>query len=339
MNNLNAGRVAYLDILRFIATFGVILIHITSSGYTFPIYNKGWFISVVGNSLVRWSVPVFVMISGALFLNPYKKVTIKGILKKNVTRLLTAYIFWYVTYVLLKTIRANILSESLSFDELIAPEYHLWFLPMLAGVYLLIPILRIVSENKKLLDYSLLLWGGYVFISFVMDWNIPQISGLFKMNIIIGYGGYFLLGHYLFSHDFTRRTKSILYLLGFLGTIITILGSLVMLTIDGDSHVKYSEYLSPNVALMAIAVFMLVKTYTSKIELNRIMHIIDYSRKELFGIYLTHYMFIYVLNKYYFPSLYQNVITLLLLVSLVFILSLFTTKLMLTIPCLRNFVK
>ena len=58
------GRVIYLDILKTIAIIGVLLIHITSRGYTsFEFLSFDYLVSVFFNSVVRFSVPVFVMVS------------------------------------------------------------------------------------------------------------------------------------------------------------------------------------------------------------------------------------------------------------------------------------
>ena len=80
---LQFNRVLWLDICRIAATFAVIFLHISGTALYTDIIDYDWLVSSVADSLVRWAVPVFVMISGALFLNPQKEVSIKNIIKKK----------------------------------------------------------------------------------------------------------------------------------------------------------------------------------------------------------------------------------------------------------------
>lgn len=93
-------RIVYLDLLRLVATFAVIFLHVCASEFNASFISKNWYISTVYNSLVRWCVPLFVMISGVLFLNPNKEITYQDILKKRIPRLFVVYVFWSVFYVL-----------------------------------------------------------------------------------------------------------------------------------------------------------------------------------------------------------------------------------------------
>lgn len=139
LSNKESKRCFYLDLLRIIATFGVIFIHLSMD-------TTYWYISILYDGMVKWSVPIFVMISGALFLNPRKDMPVSTILNKYVKRLLLAYLFWYLFYCLFKIISCSIESNSLELSSLsFAPRFHLWFLPMLMCVYLLIPILKKIA--------------------------------------------------------------------------------------------------------------------------------------------------------------------------------------------------
>ena len=61
-------RVLYYDLLRIIAIFGVIMIHVTAEHWNSYIDNN-WLLNNFMNGIVHsWAVPIFVMISGALLL-------------------------------------------------------------------------------------------------------------------------------------------------------------------------------------------------------------------------------------------------------------------------------
>ena len=91
----NNERIVWADSLRVMATFGVILLHTASTqwGET-PVSRWNWQMMNLYDSCVRWTVPVFFMLSGMTFLNPEKEITIKSIYKKYILRLVTALIFW-----------------------------------------------------------------------------------------------------------------------------------------------------------------------------------------------------------------------------------------------------
>ena len=84
MQQVSNQRIIYLDLLRVLATIGVIVIHVCGRGFYGSLFTSSWYYAVFYHSLVRWCVPVFFMISGALFLNPKKTVTYKEILLKYI---------------------------------------------------------------------------------------------------------------------------------------------------------------------------------------------------------------------------------------------------------------
>ena len=64
---MNQQRIKYLDYLRVIGIFAIILVHIASLWVTSTIVCVDWqkLASTIGNI----GVPIFLMISGALLLN------------------------------------------------------------------------------------------------------------------------------------------------------------------------------------------------------------------------------------------------------------------------------
>ena len=94
MEQTQPQRIAYFDVLRILATFAVIVLHLSAQHWAdTDVYSRAWQAFNLYDSAVRWAVPVFVMISGALFLSGSQAAS-RHILKKNVSRLVTAFIFW-----------------------------------------------------------------------------------------------------------------------------------------------------------------------------------------------------------------------------------------------------
>ena len=74
-------RVIYLDYLRIAATFCVVVLHISGQNwYTTSVNSFEWNVLNFYDSIVRWVVPIFVMISGALFLDNEKELSVNKLL-------------------------------------------------------------------------------------------------------------------------------------------------------------------------------------------------------------------------------------------------------------------
>lgn len=71
---MDKQRIYYFDFLRVLSVFFVIVIHITSVGLQgFEIATAAWIVNSLINSVSRWAVPIFFMVSGALFLAADKR--------------------------------------------------------------------------------------------------------------------------------------------------------------------------------------------------------------------------------------------------------------------------
>ena len=83
-------RTAYFDYLRVFATFAVVILHLSGQNWNNTNVNGfEWRVFNGYDSLVRWAVPVFVMISGALFLD--RNISPKKIYSKYVLRLFVSF--------------------------------------------------------------------------------------------------------------------------------------------------------------------------------------------------------------------------------------------------------
>ena len=164
-------RVEYFDSLRITATFFVVMIHTVYLYFNkVDVRSSDWAVFEIYDSLSRWAVPVFVMISGALFLEREKSA--KEIYRKNLVRIIIAYIAWSFIYAAIFFVRSQNLKASL--NCFIKGRYHMWFLVMLGGLYLATPILRKIAEDKKLVRLFLAL--GLVFAGI-----IPELTSVLHM--------------------------------------------------------------------------------------------------------------------------------------------------------------
>lgn len=169
----------------------------------------------------------------------------------------------------------------------------------------------------------------------VSSFNLFEI---FNMNSIVGFSGYFLLGLLSFQQSLSKKQRIWVYVLGVLGAVVTVGGTLYVSIKQGEANDCFFGYLNVHVAAMALAVFVFVKEKTPK-NGKVISRVVDFVRKDLFGIYLTHALWLPVVNTDTIRHCCSEIITLPVISIVVFILSLFATKLIRMIPYLRKVVE
>lgn len=102
-------RIHYLNSLRLLATLSVIFLH-TSAGLLDTrnignIDNQFWLSCY--KYCMQFGVPIFVMISGALFLNPTKEVGFGLFLRKYVKRIALALLVFGLPMCIVETYFSN----------------------------------------------------------------------------------------------------------------------------------------------------------------------------------------------------------------------------------------
>ena len=100
------NKIIAFDSLRVVAILSVIVLHASAVVFLnlYPSYD--WNVANVYDSFMRWNVPVFFMISGALFLRRSKELNIKRLYSRNILRIVAIFVFWSIIYAI---IYANIL--------------------------------------------------------------------------------------------------------------------------------------------------------------------------------------------------------------------------------------
>lgn len=342
-------RIVYPDILRIIAIFGVINIHIIFE--YFPLKSVSeihqWILITI-NCLSHVAVPVFVMISGLFMLSPQKEKSIKSLYSKNILRIVIAFLFWsgiYTVSTILidKTVGNNVETPSSILRYFIEGEYHLWYIHMILGLYIVTPILRHVVKNKITLEYFLVIWIVFCllpnllcFVSSI-EKDVTDFFSRFKISAAIEYSGYYCLGYYIHNFPFKEKTNRIIYLLGSLCAVATI-----TITVSFSSDIShFSDYLTPNIMLMSAAFYIFVKNNISGIKVTpKSQKIITLLSKYTFGVYLCHLIVLKIcyfallnyLNTFSLPIKY--VILLLLTTIFSYLLSAIINK----IPLLNKYI-
>lgn len=137
----------WLNNSRIVAMFAVVFLH--SAGLVVlysPIGTENWWLGNIYDSLTRWCVPVFVMISGALLLDTTKMEDLKSFYIKRLSKIMIPIMFWTVFFLLWVVLKKSLKGEIIEAGDLTnrllsgAPYFHLWFLYMIFFLYLFTPI-------------------------------------------------------------------------------------------------------------------------------------------------------------------------------------------------------
>jgi surface polysaccharide O-acyltransferase-like enzyme len=232
-----------------------------------------------------------------------------------------AYVVWSAFYAIVPPISKMIFTEEYqaSFVEIIGSfisgAYHLWFLPMIIGLYMCIPLIKQLIKNDNLIKYFLLLSIIFCFIKTQIDLvtnnllisnvqiifeNVTTVFKNFNVGLVVGYVSYFILGFYLNKTEISKKHRTIIYILGFAGLVLTIILNLFASKNAGRPSEEFYDSFSLNVFLMSVAIFIWFK-YNAK-GTERLNKIIFSLSKYSFGAYLVHVFIIQSLTAVGFSS-------------------------------------
>jgi surface polysaccharide O-acyltransferase-like enzyme len=239
------------------------------------------------------------MISGVVILQDVRKRTILKFLKRQIPKVLIPLIFWSFFYELW-VVRFNY--HTFSFKNTLLKllqgnaYYHLWFLFMILGLYLMVPILKVFIQNAESNNilYFLILW----FIISSLMGLLNKFSGfrtMLNLPFMTGYIGYFVLGCYLAKIRISKSSTFVLYFLALSGIAVTIIGT-YMLTVKNNGLYDgyFYDYLSPNIVITSIGIFLFIKNSCSKVAHfnKKLSKLIAHLSKMVFGIFLVHILVI-----------------------------------------------
>ena len=298
-----------LELIRAIAIACVVYIHTASlivNNLTKVDYGS-WFVLTFIDALVRWCVPVFIMVSGSLLLQksePHLQFVKKRLGRIGLPLLIWLPLYW-LTVALFNPPLPNIKSliQSVLYEQ---PYLHFYFLFVMLQLAILTPWLRSVvrslSHRSLALLIILLIYIGIAYQS--------KTTSLFYL--FIPYLGYYLYGYFARNLTFERRAFKLIAvgMIVFISSLMVIFqyfmqrGDLVIRGVANSTSVV--SYLSPFVVFLSLLAFPVLKDptlyrwFAKLINSKAIVSIGECS----FGIYLIHPILGQVL-VYFLPNLHD----------------------------------
>ncbi len=275
-------RIFVLDVIRIVAIFLVIWIHSQEQiNFDGPL---SYFTYLLG----RAGVPLFLMISGALFF--LKEINIKNFIIKKALYLYIIAVFWFFIYGKLNHLATF---ENLYYSFMLIPvEKHLWYLSMLPFLYLILPLL---SGVKKISTKSLLFLISGLFI---YKWLNLFLHFGHPVDDYFVYIAYVLFGYVAFHRALHKKIPLKFIVLSlFITTLFFIIifphKFFEKIFIGHDKWWYYSPFI---VAFSAQIYLLLLKLFDTQVLQPHVRKFVYTLSENCFGIYIIHYYILLKIN-------------------------------------------
>ena len=299
---IHQNRLVWCDAVRLLAFIMLLCCHAADPFYAAAAYATSgvsadpelvqW--GTRWGSLVRPCVPLFVMLTGVLSL-PVKD-SMESFYKKRIPRVFFPFLIWSVLYYLtpwftgLLSLDSSIVIKLFSWAEsdsqalsdgmtnVVRIPYafnfiacHMWYIYMLIGLYLYLPIFSawVEKATQRQKEIVLGLWVLSTFLPYFTEYVSKYAFGTCEWNsfglfyYFAGFNGYMLLGHYIQHYVNWSWSKTLAVAIPLLvgGFLITYSGYSYIMNLPNKTPEQvelFWTYNTPNVAMMTLACFLLV---------------------------------------------------------------------------------
>lgn len=282
-NKIKEKNIA-IDIMRIIAAYFVILIHVSGMASNF---------AMICNSFARFSVPLFVVISGYFMLN--RQNSLKSILAKS-SRLMGTMVVWSALYYVyfIVTNQMTPLNPLGVLKYLLSEPVHLWYIYAIVTLYLFTPILQVFSAHASKQEYLYALGTTFVLGSIV---TIAMRTGVFpfleilidqmKAPYTLGFVFLYLAGGFL--GKFELKNRKWFYILFCLSTAVSVIGTLLLNKFTNQGML-FLSFFAPGAVLSGISIFVVIEDLYKKRPIHSVsvQNWVATLSSCTFGIYLLH---------------------------------------------------
>lgn len=312
-NQIIKSRQSNFDLLRIISTFAVVLIHVNATvANSNNISLVGFNICSLINIITRFSVPCFVMLSGAFILSnernaDYKHFYAKSFYKIGIPLIIFSFLMLIISEVSAVLKGAGLAEPVLSLLKGNFNNY--WFMFMLAGLYFIVPIIIRIKNTISKKCYTI---GSFVWLLVAM---ISQLTSTYSVawsfGIIFSFVGYFLVGNVIYENMSRIKFKGLYFIFAIVSYALLFLYR----GITGFSRFSidaYSNWFSPLIIIASICVFIAFSGIKIKINLGKLS---GYT----YVIYLLHtkvYIILLKLLEKFIPSVTGNYIVYIAIVTI-----------------------
>lgn len=286
-------RIVYFDILNIIAALSVVFLHCNGIAHTFS-NTLSWYQALAVEVCLFWPVPVFFMLSGATLIGYRDRYSTKEFIKKRFMRTFVPFVIWSLLNAFINRVNPLDIGIKNFINKFTSSSFEgvYWFFIPLFAVYLAIPVISLLKDNRKILWYMFFM--GFFTISF-----LPPILSYFDltwnnyMNFVLtgGYLNFAIIGYLISTEELNIKKRLCIYFLGILGILIRY-GATVYLTLsEGQINRTFFNYHGYYSVFLAVAVFVFIKysKIVKKIgENEKFTKLLKTISGCSFGVYLMH---------------------------------------------------
>ena len=296
------GREAWIDVLRVISCFAVVLIHV--SGQTYQRYGsipaaEWWFANLLNGSS-RCAVPLFVMISGATLKASDSNAS--EFFRRKALRFLPVIFVWSTVYAAFDVIALR-MSLMEVIDLVIGRGFtyqHLWYLSMYLFMLMFVPFLARIRFSSRDEDSQWRILVVAVFLTISLDWGFDAACRLLEIKFIpwprifVEFIPYLLIGLMLADRqNLPSLRRPGMWLIIFLAVSLGANWLAVSrLGIVDDSMPLANR--SPMVAAVGVGFFLVVRERVWGPHISRITRTVA---PACLGIYLVHPFFLWLIQR------------------------------------------
>ena len=305
-------RILSYDIIRVVSIAMVVMIHVSAYMVTYfrGTDNSAFVVGNIFNSLSRAGTPMLMMLTGALLLDEKQNKPPRAFYRKNLLSIVLLLLFWLLFYatwraVLIPLIQGTPFDMEIFVDNMLLRKgrgMHLWYLYMLVGAYIAIPLLRLFvrKENREyilgLIILSVIMQFGMQTAGILtrgMKFTIGDFASKFHMEYATGYVPYLLIGWYLTAFPPKGKTRIALILTG-LTAAVCILLSVQFFFDDIPNIYSYMAEMNTLPAMLyGTGLFTLITTRFGERETrSRTLSLLS---QQSFGIYVLHLFLLEIL--------------------------------------------
>ena len=295
-------RIYNYDLIRIIAFFGVLFIHVFVVPQADNLVGIASWLRYIIHLFGRISFFMFFILSGALHLNSDDEKLSKFYFKKLI-KIIIPFLLYEIIYYIIDPLQSfSKCGRSFFYCVLNNKTYiHMWFIYSIVSIYISTPFLKKMCKalgDKELFNLFLLI----LFISFVLNLlPVFNVNIYFPDTIFTGNVAYFLIGYIVTNCSILKKKHRLLYCLGGISFFI----SLFLIKFGIYEFVDNFLY-SPFMFIMVPSLFMFLSNINlSKFNKN-VLEKMSYYTFDLYFIHILVIAFLVKLSEYCY-SYFNNI--------------------------------
>lgn len=231
-------------------------------------------------ALSQWALPVFVALTGSIFLTAPHTWSMKTLWRRVLPPTLLSCVFWWCACAVMylqqhypTEMDPQTFSHCLSM--VLAEPANIGYCQMLVSMFLLYPLLRRIAAEKQVLQYCLL-------VLFLLNLLLPILRHIPVVSIVMRFfdqlnwgffrtwAFYLLLGAYLARHPLPWPGRLAVYCLGMVSTALTIALTSWMTKSGPGFCADFTGMHSPLTACQAAAAIVLFSQFLGHVRMIRL---------------------------------------------------------------------